>query len=449
MPAPIGSDDSEMVELQSTGRRAFLGILVLSCAALVGRCISLQGWIRPVRIASGSMAERLWGPHFRIVCRDCGCQFRVGSAMPLRDAAAVCPNCGCRDNPVLLHMQRPGCRVLIDRLALLCRRPRAWDKIAYRDSTDQDYWAVKRIVAGPGDWVAIHDGDVSINGQIQAKSLDQFRDTCVLVHDDRYRCAQRLRLPDRWWSDLPGSGWEPSENGYHLMTSAVSDNRIDWLCYHQWPCWPHPTPPASRSDECPILDNYGYNQDLARGALHPVRDLLLACDVQLRDAERFVMRLAGQSGVFQLQLDPKAERCRLVKAGRTIAERQYRLPNESFTIEFAVCDQHVMAAINRQSLFRCADQRETEMRRPNSGDLVMPAIAAFGRDVQVDAVRLYRDIFYLGPGGQRSWHAEAPVPANCWFVLGDNAPISEDSRFGTIVAGKNIIGLVVAPGRAL
>lgn len=439
-----------MVELQIAGRRLFFGTLAVCCVVFVVRGLSFQGWIRPVRIASDSMAERLWGPHFRIVCHDCGLPFRVGCEAPLQDGKAVCPNCGCRTNPVRAARVRPGRRVLIDRLALLGRRPRTWDVTAFRNPTDRAQWAVKRLVAGPGSRVAIRHGDVYANGRVVAKTFDQFRAACLLVHDDRYRITRGANLPDRWRSDPATPGWTRTARGHCFRAPGlVERDRVAWLSYHQWTCWPHPMPPRPRGDECRIVDNYGYNQDLARGPLHPVHDLLLVCRVTLDDHSRMAVRLTGWRGVYQLQLDSAACRWRVLRDAATIATRSYRLSTRPFLLEFATCDQHVMAAINHQTLFRCADVPCSQAPNAYDARWIGPAVGARGRRVTVDALRLYRDVFYTGPGGETTWQAAGMVPANCWFVLGDNVPISEDSRYGTLVARQDLIGLVVAPGPAL
>ena len=89
-------------EKTSARRRRWIGglVLVVVLMLLVLRITLIQGWLRPVRITGGSMAEALYGPHFPVTCHECGWSFRCGSEYPPTDDLATCPNCGCGDNRV-------------------------------------------------------------------------------------------------------------------------------------------------------------------------------------------------------------------------------------------------------------------------------------------------------------------------------------------------------------
>ena len=112
--------------------------------------------------------------------------------------------------------------------------------------------------------------------------------------------------------------------------------------------------------------------------------------------------------------------------------------SQPWVIELAVCDQQVLAAINGAGLLEYRFQR-TDGPRP----LVPPlAVWTSGLRVQFEAPRIYRDVHYLGPAGERRWVAPHPLGPGQWFVVGDNVPVSIDSRRIGPVAGDSMIGPV-------
>ena len=59
------------------------------------------------------------------------------------------------------------------------------------------------------------------------------------------------------------------------------------------------------------------------------------------------------------------------------------------------------------------------------------ALGVEGLEVTVGDLRVYRDVYYTDPVGSRGHRGSSrPVPlgAGQYYVLGDNSPVSEDSR---------------------
>ena len=80
--------------------------------------------------------------------------------------------------------------------------------------------------------------------------------------------------------------------------------------------------------------------------------------------------------------------------------------------------------------------------------------------MEVRRVRIYRDIFYTGNlaiGPRRPYGVDTPyvLGRDEYFVLGDNSPVSNDSRFWTaspVVPGELFLGkpfLVHLPGQVV
>jgi type IV secretory pathway protease TraF len=51
-------------------------------------------------------------------------------------------------------------------------------------------------------------------------------------------------------------------------------------------------------------------------------------------------------------------------------------------------------------------------------------------------------VYYFGPGGALYWQAPQSIEAAQWFVLGDNVPVSVDSRLWSAIDERDILGPV-------
>ncbi len=437
-----------MADPQSTGeqktprlaRRAWPLLLLLLLLVPLLRLVAIQGGIYPLRIAGGSMAGAFFGPHFLVQCHDCGIVFHCGVEYVPASRLAVCPNCGFAENRLEPAARTSGRRVVIDRWAQWTRGPTAWQAVAFTSAQDPDYLVVKRLVARGSGRLEIRDGDIFVDGQIQQKTLDQLRQMCILVHDDRFRPIRTAGLPARWHGAKADSRWHATPTGYrHDASSRAPTPAIDWLEYTQWACWTNPAPPIARTGPAPIVDHYAYNQNVSRNGLHPVGDIMLRCKMTLRGIGRVVLRADDGTDRFQLELDYPEPRCRLRQNGRVVWRGRHTGYRQPWSIEFAVCDQRVLAAINGGNLL---EQPFEPTALPSRRCAAPLALAAVGLPMEVESLQVYRDVYYLGPNGQRHWDAPQPLGADQWFALGDNVPVSADSRHTGPVNSDAIIGSV-------
>jgi hypothetical protein len=426
-------------EKQSTRRRRSWRIgcaaLTLALAFPVLRIALIQGWCRPLRIAGGSMADAFCGPHFPVTCRECGFYFRCGMEHPPTQDLATCPNCGCGDNRVDTARIAPGQRVLIDRWTKALHGLHTWQAVAFHAPQDASQLTVKRIVAGGPGRVEIRDGDVYLNGRIQQKDLAQLREVRVLVHDDRYRSP----LANRWQPRQPDSSWRSTRTGY--VTESISDpaSPVDWLDYTQWTCWPHGSPEIGRTQSVPILDHDAYNQSLSRGNLHPVPDMMLACQLQLSGPGKCILRLTCRADEFEWELSSATNACRLWWNGDLVARASRPSRPPPWRVEMAVCDHRVLAALDGVTVF--AFDCEPSVGR-TAKDWPRLSVGASGSLVRFEAPQVYRDVYYFGPGGALYWQAPQSIEAAQWFVLGDNVPVSVDSRLWSAIDERDILGPV-------
>lgn len=383
------------------------------------------------------MAEAFYGPHFALACRECGFHFRCGTEYPPTDERATCPNCGCAENEVDAAHPEPGQRVVIDRWSRVVHGVRPWQAIAFHAPHEPEQLTVKRAVAGAAGCVEIRDGDIYLDGCIQQKSCDQFRALAILVHDDQYRSPRG----NRWLPATAASRWKATSDGYTASPPSATDSAIDWLCYTQWTCWPGGALRVDRIAPQAILDHDPYNQSLSRGSLHPVPDIMLACRLQMSDAGACRLRLVSRADVFQWELNATTRACQLQWNGAIVATSSRPPGPPPWTVEMAACDHRLMAAIDGAPVFAFDYQ-------PASGgqerlNLQRLAVGAVAGSVALLGPRVYRDVYYLGPGGTSYWRAPQPLEPDEWFVLGDNVPLSVDSRLWSAIDQQSILGPVL------
>ncbi len=425
-------------------RRTALLVLATLFVAVSVRLLTFQGWLRPLRVQGGSMAMGLLGRHIEIPCDDCGREFACGLEYPPEDNGAVCPNCGYAANRINPSRTVAGRRVMVDRLRFLWSDPQPWQLVAFRSPDKSKPLSVKRLLAVGTGRLEIRDGDVFVNGKIRRKSMRQLMAMRILVHDDRFRPRQDTPLPPRWQSSQPDSRWQTTKDGYRFTPAHadddahVDDQSLDWLAYQQWTCWPHPSPPAERTATGPILDHYGYNQGLSRGSLHRVRDLMISCRLQLDRQGQAMVRLSDGVEVFDLELTSDGRRCDLLRNGQRVCSAVGRLPKQPVRLDFALCDQQALVSIHGRATIEYQFQRSGVKR----GTQLLAFAAPWGQ-LGIGNLQVFRDVHYLGPRGASKWKAEASLRGDGVFLLGDNVPISTDSRSWGYLSRKELLGPVV------
>lgn len=389
----------------------------------------VQGILRPVRVAGASMADTLRGSHCQLNCGDCGFPCGYDAEQPPTDERVVCPNCGYVNRDLYAAVFYPGRRVLIDRLTYQLHPPRRWDVIAFRSQDDPDYLEVKRVVGLPGERISIRQGDIYIDGRIVRKTLPQFRDTAVLVYDSGFEPRRTTGLPARWRAQA-ASSWTQIGGVFCCRSIPERGEAADWLAYHHWRCFASPLP---RSDEYPVLDNYGYNQSESR-QLQRVSDLMLVARLRLASGSGSVA-IRGYDGEHwvRVNLEFPARRASLYCGGHCVSSAT--LPPAAYArdvkLEFAVCDRQVILAVDERVVISWPDESADQAADPHraatkcdpapsaaqrkeqdEGSLAQCqpfGIAADGLSVVIRRLQVFRDVYYLDPRGlSRNWSAPGP-----------------------------------------
>lgn len=416
--------------------------LILFAVALVvaggGRLVSLQGWIAPVRIGGDSMAPSLLGGHYQLDCRDCGFPFVCGMQHPPPDQVAICPNCG-HEIALSASLLRGGQRVLIDRLAFSLRTPRRYDLVAVRDPLNDGALAAKRVVGLPGEQITIRDGELLIDGQLDQKTLPQMRKFAISVHNDRHRPQRTGTLATRWAGERDSTAWEVSAVGFRIDLAPDEHPRTsDWLTYVNQSFYQGP----GAGHVAPIVDNDSFNQGFSR-QLDEVRDVGLRCRMTFSDNVHLALLARDGRDDFRAVIR-SGRRVRLLCGNRLLAESGFSIKTQDrpVWVEYTIFDQQVVLSLDGREVVRTTYQDRDVPFEPSARPL---AIGVRWGNIRVTDLEVRRDIYWQPPYEQQVRWEAPPLGPGEFLLLGDNAPVSIDSRHWPKagVHGDSILGRVV------
>lgn len=430
MMLPMRTEPTERKPLpkRPLGRPIVERLVLVLVAVVLLQTWYLEGLLMPMKVASGSMAPALRGPHREVTCVDCGYRFVYGidARTPRR---TVCPNCGHAQKTLTDLPDTGGDRVLVSRPVFQLRKPRRWEVVAFRHPECAERIAIKRVVGLPGEAVEVRDGEIYVDGAIQRKPLAQQQATAVLVYDANHAPTQSS-LPPRWQADRADSQWTWTD-GQFSRPATPSQSSIDWLGYHHWCRLPGQPGTIER---CPISNTSGYNQAFPQRSetVHPIGDLWLSFRLMKTSGqgELFVLLTDGRER-FQVRFDPEQGRCQVFRSDQEL-EGVFSggdVPlSDGCLIDVSWIDSQFTVAVDG----RLAGQWPFEPRVHASPPTLRPvAIGARRLGVEIHDLRLFRDVYYTHPIGQDArWGVDHPhrLRHGQYFVLGDNSTISLDSR---------------------
>ncbi len=434
-------------------------LVMLGIGILLLRTFAAEAYVVP----TGSMAPTLLGFHKELTCPNCKFPFVVGMDERGKSGRPVCPNCGQDRMADVDAVECNGDRLLVQKFLFDFRRPRRWEVAVFHSPSEPDQAYVKRVVGLPGEAVQIVDGDLFIDGRIARKTLAEQRAMRILVFDNDYIPADSDRFP-RWrfrgdkFRRAVESGWKAEGTRFVHKPTRTSQDREDWLEYLHWD--------PDRGRHGAVRDFCPYNGADPRGD-DVVRDLMIEADVAVSPGMKAVgLRIDHGLDHFAITLpvDGRA-RPEVTRNGRVLdlanARGGLRSSPEGSPrfarLEASAIDRRITVALDGVPLFDPIDYEGPGV--PSFGPPASPlAIGALGGSMEVRGVRIYRDLYYTGnlsAGPRRPFGVDRPyqLGEDEFFVLGDNSPVSNDSRFwegSPVVRGDRFLGkpfMVHLPGQ--
>jgi len=412
-------------------RRVVESVLLVAVALVLWRTWYLEGLPFGFYVASGSMAPTLLGPHYQVRCDDCGYGFPVSGESGPVPREIPCPNCSrfipCDASGLELA---PGDGVLIHRGAFQWRTPRRWEVVALRPPDRAGQIHVKRVVGLPGESIQIRHGDLFVNGQLARKTLAQQRAMAILVHDARHAPQLPPTPGPRWQPDAEQSGWSHVQ-GTFVHGTPPDDMPIDWLTYRHV----RHVKIGGRAEayQSPVLTESSYNSGWLQrpGQLQPTLDLLLSFRAAYQSGGgTLVVRAAHGRDVFEFRVVPATGQVEARRNGNplAIAAHEAIAPHSQLQIEVSLIDRQFIGAIDGRCVIEVPLDPQSEASQPVSRPF---SLGASGVSLKVFDLKVFRDVYYASPvrpGASWGIDHKAILGPEEYFVMGDNSPISEDSR---------------------
>ena len=415
-------------------RQLKLSVFVSGMAMLVAAgCNSSAGPVgkdssQPATVQGASMFPAIPGNHFELKCQACYGRFKIDGDNIPSQRMAVCPNCGFGNNTISPTEKKQSSVLSVDKIVEPIER---WDVVAFtipKRLQSGGVKGVKRVVGLPGESVRISGGEIVVDGKIAACDFEQKREMLIAVHDNQFL---PLTVVSRWVAE---EGWEKTGRSWDFAPQK-SGGKMRWLTYLQKRNY---RKGAGSAETIAIQDIYPCNQNLAR-SLNKVRDLVI--DAEVIAGPNALMNFLFESGADATEFEFDFTK-RKVKVLRSASQLQTAgLPRirlgEQFRLEVSNCDRQATVAINGHVIL------ESEWRgaRPSSIDRAAKLSIGCKQDsVSLKRIKVFRDNYYLSQGGGDggSWS----LGSDEYLLLGDNGPVSVDSRQFGPISETNIIGLI-------
>lgn len=191
----------------------------------------------------------------------------------------------------------------------------------------------------------------------------------------------------------------------------------------------------AESHIAPITDFYAYNRQVpGNGGNLVVRDLMLSTRVDYKAGlGEFRVEMSDGAETFSWVLDTQNNQTRLEVLGEKSPIRSAPLPSrflrENVLLEMSIFDRQVLCAMDGELPFlaweipQSAPMNKSAPRR-------QVRLGAHGIRLHVLELQVFRDVYYTADGGadKQTWDLKDLPDRQEYFVLGDNSPISVDSR---------------------
>jgi len=424
------------------------------------------------RIPTGSMADTLKGDHFRLRCPPCGYIYDYGydqrehrlyqntiSPGQAKMPTSRCPSCGYYNST---HRAMPisnGDRILVLKCIYQFFEPKQWDVIVFKNPLDPPTNYIKRLVGRPGETVEIIDGDIYINGQISRKTTKVQNELWMPVYDNDYQPAQP-REPffnhHQWqqpFRNIAESKWKVDKANptlFHLNSSVDETNSLIY----------------DTSIGNDFKATYAYDNVKEYEHMPYCSDLTVRFHYLSGKPKGCIgISLSKYQTIYSARVDFRSDpelsgfigNMTIAKVSddkETILDtKPIKLPaiNKSILVKFANVDH--------QLIFQCGSQKLTyDLGRgpKDAGERrtdIPPQVKIFGSGkLTLSHLAIFRDIYYTAKKsahrpetGRATEGKPLTLGENEFFVLGDNSPNSEDSRWWSR-QGKSNNGLLYHKG---
>jgi len=348
-----------------------------------------------------------------VQCVQCGWRGELASDHP-----AFCPNCDSNEFEII-GATCPRCSWFGIRPADEPDRCPACGGTGLRQEGGRNF--IKRVVGLPGEKVELFDGDVHVDGHVVRKPPAVQEQVWIPVFDSRYVPRKEIQPA---WEREDEEAWEGPDESGGMTVDALRRQRAAMISYG----------PA-------IRDFYAYDGPAAARSSgnHRVGDCRIRARVRALDDRAggaVVLAIADAGHEFMLRVGiGEGARTALVQDGETVGEAPGGLARgASGALALENYDDRVVASIAGRAVLSHEYEPAASYRSGSAADRARLhphslRLGAAGARVRVERVRIDRDLHYIKGDGTFSL-GDGPwlLADDEYFVMGDNSPLSSDSR---------------------
>ena len=178
----------------------------------------------------------------------------------------------------------------------------------------------------------------------------------------------------------------------------------------------------------PLADIYGYNGEYGSG--NEIRDLMIALDCDAVTSGLLALDVQTGDRTIRISLDATTSTIFVqdLSTRETIATYSVSgsILGQPFLWEVSTFDRQITIAFNGTPI--AVPIVLAELKSPQSLTSVPFRIGGKGGPIKLRNVRIYRDVYYTGRQKKHGVRQECRLGPDEYFVLGDNSPVSADSR---------------------
>ena len=352
-----------------------------------------------------------------------------------------------------------GDRILVDKWSFLFSDPQRWDVIVFRYPLNRARNFIKRIAFLPNEHGHIsEDGDLWVR---DARSTHGEEDLHIATKPRRVReqfyrpvyppppsedprdeedpenpFERRTGRVEDFWRAGEGApnGWRLEEHGRFVFTGgalARLRNRNNILEHTRPDSW------GTSGNAGELVRDARFRMDVAVPAEVGAPPRL---SIRWRPDDEYL-------AVLTLSREPGASEAFIRKGESTVARAPLPTalePGRTYTVELEYVDGHLYAHVDGTRVALLADGRTFAETRDTEGEQFVE-LEAEGGPLEVLGMRIDRDLRY-----ENSWDANPAarrggltVPADSYFMLGDNTRNSSDSRRWRLVTQHLIDGRTI------
>ena len=303
----------------------------------------------------------------------------------------------------------------------------------------------KRVWGLPGEQIELRSGEAWIDGHLLQKTIAELAAVCVPISDFPHDTFSHCWIED---GSRNLSRIESTETKQRIVLQPQQSLQFRYARPNRDPATP--TLIASQ-----LWDDYSCNQN-STAELHPVEDYLVAVELSEPSNAAWQIELT-----FRQQKYVIAVHDRMMQVGSNEHVDNENVNNAAASLQIAatqrlvvaVCDGRLLASSEsdtQQLDLTRNDDTPTAVEKRNANEEAGQRLVAISTGHQLAIKRLIvaRDL-WLGPRQSRadSWTAEPNAVPSGYFVLGDNLPLSIDSRDDVVgrISPEQIIGLIDSP----